>query len=436
MRHLAGAGKSAKQKWQTNQLGHRRDCPKPDPVFYLAGGPGQAAREVYPQIANAFRDILRERDVILVDQRGTGGSAALQCKDESVVLADVPDDGVEAVKNATLNCLKSLKADVQFYSTLEAIEDLEAVRKAVGAVQVNLIGGSYGTRVAQTYLRYHPTSIRTVVIDGVVPQEMALGGEHGSNLDSALKANLARCNHDKACAARFGDVWATVQKMRAQYKSTPSKVMVDDPTTGKPVEKSLNGGTFAGLLRLYAYAPETVSLLPITIDEAARGRPQSLINQTSMLTSSLIEGMSQGMSSTVICTEDFPFAGKPGPAETDTLMGTEIYDGYQTICPLWPHHAVPADFKQPMKTDKPILLLSGEFDPVTPPRYAEQAMRGMSNSKHIVVKFQGHQVMFRGCMPKILAAFIDTASVQKLETTCLSELHPLPFFLDLTGPAP
>src|SRR5690606_26651719 len=169
---------------------------RPDPVVFLAGGPGQAASESFPQVASAYRDVLRDREVILVDQRGTGGSNLLQCDMPLLNDPTAPPPDAGELQRLARDCLSALDADVAHYTTRDYLADLEAVRQALGVERWNLVGGSYGTRVALSYLQAHPDSLRTVVLDGVVPQDVALGQDHGRHLDEALQAQFRRCLED------------------------------------------------------------------------------------------------------------------------------------------------------------------------------------------------------------------------------------------------
>jgi len=179
----------------------------PDPVFFLAGGPRQAATEVWPQIDAAFAEVRKHRHVVLVDQRGTGKSNPLVCRDregENAVVDGEGDSGSELAAFAR-RCLASLDADPRFYTTTDAVRDLDTVRRALGARTVNLVGGSYGTRVAQQYAKRYPQHTRTIVLDGVAPNTLVLGSEHARNLDASLALQFAQCQKLPACRARFGD---------------------------------------------------------------------------------------------------------------------------------------------------------------------------------------------------------------------------------------
>lgn len=407
---------------------------RPDPVVFLAGGPGQAASESFPQVASAYRDVLRDREVILVDQRGTGGSNLLQCDMPLLNDPTAPPPDAGELQRLARDCLSALDADVAHYTTRDYLADLEAVRQALGVERWNLVGGSYGTRVALSYLQAHPDSLRTVVLDGVVPQDVALGQDHGRHLDEALQAQFRRCLEDGACREAFGDPWATLQELRRRYREQPTSMVIPDPRTHEPVEVPLNESTLATTARLYAYQPETVSLLPLLLHRAREGNPRPLLAQARMIVASLGEQIAYGMQLSVTCSEDTPWL-RP-QANDDTLIGADIVGLLRAQCEVWPVPRAPAAFKQPVDSDLPVLLLSGEYDPVTPPAYAERALATLSNARHLVVPGQGHIVQARGCMPKLLSQFIREADPAALDAGCLERMAPAPFYLDFNGSAP
>ncbi len=406
----------------------------PDPVLFLAGGPGQSATESFPQLAGAFRAVLADRAVVLVDQRGTGGSNALRCPLPDATDPTAPPPEPEALRQLARDCLAALDADVVHYTTSDYIADLEAVRQALGIEQWNLVGGSYGTRVALSYIQAHPTRIRSAVLDGVVPQDLALGQDHGINLDAALQAQFQRCRDDAACSAAFGDPWQTLQELRRRYREAPTTVIIADPRSHRPVEVALNHDTLAGTVRLYAYAPESMALLPLLLHQAREGDPQPLLAQARMIFSEIEEVIAHGLQLSVSCSEDAPWL-QPVMDE-DTLIGAELVGFLKTQCEIWPSVRAPAAFKQPVDTDLPVLLLSGQFDPVTPPAYAERAMATLGNARHLIANGQGHIVAGRGCMPRLINRFIRDASVEDLDASCLDTLAAPAFFLDFNGSAP
>lgn len=412
----------------------RAKHPQPDPVFMLAGGPGQSARESYPALSTAFRGVLRDRHVVLVDQRGTGGSNPLACREADVEAAAGEGDAIdrEAAQAMARQCLAGLEADARFYTTSDAVLDLEDVRKAIGAGQVNLVGISYGTRVAQEYLRRYPARTRTVVLDGVVPPQLVLGAEHARNLDAALRSQFARCEADVRCSQQFGSPIERLDELLADLRARPRAVTYRDPLTWELRTGTLTAATVAGVARLYAYVPSLAAMLPLSLAEAAAGRPEVLMAQASMIESLVGEQLAYGMQLSVICSEDADLLGRD-PADAGTLMGTALVDLLDAQCAVWPRGRRPADFHEPVESDAPVLLLSGEFDPVTPPAYGEQALATFPNGRHLVARGHGHNVMVAGCMPRLMMRFIDSKDASGLDASCLEQLIYTPPFTGAYG---
>ena len=407
--------------------------PQPDPVTLIAGGPGQSALESFPQLANAFDEILRHRSVILVDQRGTGGSNLLSCAQDADPGASTAPADPALARKAAAECLATLPGDPRFYTTSDAIDDLEAVRSALGLTRWNLVGVSYGTRVALEYLRRHPSAVRTVVLDGVVPPELVLGAEHARNLENAINAQFARCAADAACVKRYGPrPRQMLDDLRARLQQQPQVVRFNDPLTNQPREEAMTADTVAGVVRLFAYAPQTFAMLPLALAEAGAGRPESLMAQAAMIDTLVGEHIAQGMSLAVSCSEDAALL-KPDPADRDTLMGDAFVTSILAQCAVWPRGRMPADFHQPVRSDRPVLLLSGEFDPVTPPRYGEQVAKTLPNGRHFVLTGQGHNVIGTGCMPRLAAEFVARADARDLDAKCLGQLIRTPVFTGFYG---
>jgi pimeloyl-ACP methyl ester carboxylesterase len=410
---------------------------KPDPVFMLAGGPGQSARQAFPSVAGAFRELLRERDVVLVDQRGTGGSNPIACRppghDEATDVPALADPA--GARRFAAECLDGLDADPRFYTTSDAVLDLEAVRAAIGAEQVNLVGISYGTRVALEYLRRFPKRVRTVVLDGVVPPELALGSEHARNLEAALDAHFALCEADADCRRMFGSPRARLDALLAGLRKEPQRVRYRDPLTDEMREDELTTAAVAGVVRLYAYAPQLAAMLPRSLAEAAAGRTEVLMAQARMIESLIGEQIALGPQLSVSCAEDADRL-RVDQADAGTLMGTEFVAAVLAQCEVWPRGRRPADFNAPVQSERPVLLLSGELDPVTPPRYGEAVVKHLPNGRHLVVRGQGHNVMAAGCLPRLMGRFVATADARGLDAACLQQLAPPPPFLGAYGWGP
>lgn len=407
----------------------------PDPVFMLAGGPGQAARDGYPGIARAFDEVRKSRHVILVDQRGTGGSNPLMCRDSegnSAAFDVLSEDSAEAMTAFAERCREALsgRADLSLYTTGEAIDDLDAVRAALGAEQIDLVGISYGTRVAQQYAKRYPARTRTVVLDGVAPNSLVLGSEHARNLEAALDLHFGGCDAASPCRERLGDPRAHLETLLAIEQGP--QVEYRDPTSGELRHEPFRRGHLVSVVRLFAYAPNVASLLPLTLSEAAAGRYAPLMAQSRLVMGSLGEQIHHGMQLSVMCAEDVDELFED-PADDASVLGNELIALSKAQCEAWPKGKRDDDFRAPLSGELPVLVLSGELDPVTPPRYGDQVASALTNARHLVLRGQGHNVIAVGCMPKLLAQFIQKADANILETGCLDSLRAPPPFVAFYG---
>lgn len=408
-----------------------------DPVLMLAGGPGQSARESWRQVAGAFRNVLAKRNVLLLDQRGTGDSHRYSCPqaEDSALMESAVDPAL--VAQMAQECIdhNASTHDPRHYGTEDAARDLERLRQAVGAPNLNLVGVSYGTRMAQIYTKRYPDRVRTLVLDSMVPNELILGSEHAINLETSLQTQLGRCAEDAACQQRFGDPYSELRTLADELAQQPRMLQLRHPRTGEATPQPLNRGALAMLARMYAYSPETIALLPITLAEARAGRFEPLLAQATMLSEDLGAQISMGMHWSVVCTEDAPFM-QDRPEDAGLLLGNDFVSMIRAWCGVWPSKPLPADYREPVSGPVPALLLSGENDPVTPARYGDQVAANLPNSRHLVAPGQGHSVLGRGCLPRLMTEFIDTANAAALDAECLQQLSPAPFYLNLSGAAP
>lgn len=407
---------------------------EPDPIVFFAGGPGQAATESWPIVAGALRKATENRDVLLVDQRGTGQSNPLKCP--QIELEEALQADWEALAPMTEACLESLDGDPRYYTTTIAMHDIDAAREALGYDRVNLYGGSYGTRAAQVYYRLFPDRVRSIVLDGVVPQSLGLGTEHAIKLDQAIYKVLEGCEADPVCAKKFPDTADKLRELIATIDAQPVEVTVEHPTTGEPFTLTFNREVLSSALRFLSYSPETQAMLPMLIHEAATQRRfDRLASQMLITATGLQQSIAQGMEMSVMCAEDYPLF-PPDPQPNDTLLGTLMEQVTHIQCSIWPKGDVPEGFNDPVGGDAPVLLLSGEYDPVTPPEYAEQVAVHFDEATHLVAPGQAHIVATRGCIGDLASQFIMEASAENFDTECLSNLKPSPFFISLTGPSP
>ncbi len=390
------------------RVGALSATPRPDPLVLIAGGPGQSTVDFYLQLRGAFEQARRDRDIVLVDQRGTGRSAeGFDCKTPEDLALDTA--GPEALERVIDGCKGALQHDPRFYTTSVAVQDLDRVRAALGIERWNVYGVSYGTRVAQHYLRRFPERARAVVLDGVVPPELALGPDVAREAQRALTQIFARCAADPGCGTRFADLPAHFRALLARLDAAAR-----EHTEPAPPLSSLE---LRALVRFMSYSAATVALLPVLIHEAYGGNYAPLASHAKTTLRDLPESLSFPMSNSVTCTEDVPFM--PANATEgldDTYLGTTIVDALRLICGRWPGGVRDPDFKQPVVSDVPVLLLSGDTDPITPPAYAERVIAGgLTNSKHVIGKDQGHGLVAIGCVPRLLRAFLERAAPSELD---------------------
>ena len=414
---------------------------RPDPLFVLAGGPGLAATTFYTGVAPVFDRIHRDRDIVLVDQRGTGASNALTCPGNPD--PDAPDSTAALTQEAR-TCLATLAAhaNVADYTTSLAVRDLDAVRAALHYATINLYGGSYGTRVAQHYLRRYPEHTRALILDGVVPPQMTLGASLALDAQSALERIFARCTADTVCHARFGDPDSTFNSLLTRLKAQPVPVGVPDPFTGVMRRLTFDAADLGVVVRLSSYSTEAAALLPLALDEAqGHANFVPVAGLLLQVTHSLDNLLAYGMHNSVVCSEDVPGYGISAADRArlaNTYMGTAQLDALESICALWPRGPVDADFHQPLESDRPVLLLSGSDDPVTPPSYAQEAARGLHNSLQVVVSGMSHGQITAPCASRLLSRFIELGTTRGLEPelACIQLTVPTAFLTSFTGSPP
>ena len=415
---------------------------KPDPVFFFAGGPGQSAIELAGPISRMLARLSNRRDIVLIDQRGTGRSAPLRCEEDAPTapLAQTADPALQVARmQACRRRLELLPQGAQgglaHYATWVAMQDAEAVRAALGVAQVNLVGGSYGTRAALEYLRQFPQAVRRTVIDGVAPPDMVLPASFSTDNQAALDAELAACEGEPACRARHPTLRADWQVLLA---GLPRSVQVQHPVTGAVERITVTRDMLLGLVRAPLYVPALTSALPEALAAAAQGRFEPLLGLASATSGNSPGKIFEGMHFSVVCAEDLPrlaqATDRPGADFGDTFAAQ-----YRQICADWPRTEVPPAFYRLPQAASAVLLLSGGADPVTPPRHAARVALALGpKARHVVVPQAGHGVMALGCMRDVLFRFIDAASddeALKVEADCAGRMPRPGAFVPVTAPA-
>jgi pimeloyl-ACP methyl ester carboxylesterase len=410
-----------------------------DPLFLIAGGPGTSAVDLYTSSAGPFSRVRRTRDIILVDQRGTGRSHRLDCHYDNRDLLESFDD--VDVGPANVECRDELAktSDLRQYTTSIAVRDLDHVRQLLGYSRINIYGQSYGTRVAQHYARRYPQFTRTLILDGVIDPATVLGPAIAVDAERALERILRRCSADAACKKAFADPYADYQNLRARLIANPPRVTVSD-ANGKPIEFSFGARHLSAVLRLASYSDDHAALLPLSLHLAGRDNNFTpLANQFRVFARVLEEQFAYGMHNAVACSEDTPLidAARLDRKSLDlTHMGAMQVEELIEACKEWPKGVVDADLHAPFKSKAAALLLSGADDPVTPPEYAARAQEAFADSKHVIIAAHGHGQLGAPCVDRVIASFIDAATARGLDASCTNKLAPMPFFITLSGPSP
>ncbi len=405
----------------------------PDPVFFLAGGPGQGAASIADKIDGMFDQIRKTRDVVLVDQRGTGDSNRLDCEpyDED----DPPPPDLLISEEKVRECLESYDADVRLYTTPIAMDDLNEVRQWLGYDRINLYGGSYGTRAALVYLRRHEPTVRSIVLDGVAPPDMLLPLHMPRDFERALKLVFANCEDDPACSRRFPNARDDLTALLERLGADSLELRLEHPRTGRPREERVSSRGVMMTLSGALYSPWSSALIPLVVERAAEGDYAPLAAMGS-IGGGAADSMAQGMFYSVTCSEDYPRldAEMVARESAGTRIGAALYEIRWGPCKYWPRGEIEPSYYEPVRSDVPVLILSGELDPVTPPRWGEHVKAHLSSSRHLVVPGTGHGVGPVGCGMRLVDQFYQQTQAADLDASCLERLTRPPFFVSNTGP--
>lgn len=406
---------------------------EPDPIFLFAGGPGQAATDLAVQANMILGPLNAKRDIVLIDQRGTGKSNPLTCKMPEVETLEMADATTRraATLKFVAECRDKLaqKADLSHYGSTTAMADYDEVRAALGYEKINLWGGSYGTRTAQEYLRRYPDRVRTVTLDGVASTSLALPENFARDAGVALEAMFVNCEKSDTCAKQYPNLRADFANTLESLRKTPRKITMPDPLTGLPRELVLSDAGFLGSIFMPLYAPQMTAILPEVITSAAKGNFAPIYALSGSTVGGMEESIAFGMRLSVSCNEDVPriTAQQREAAKQVAPFRDWFINEFSTACEVWPKGKVKDDFFTPVKSDKPVLILSGGLDPVTPKAFGDEVKKGFSNSVHIVAPNVGHGVAHVGCGPQIVKKFIESASATGLDGKCFEKI-PRPTF--------
>ena len=415
----------------------------PDPFVYIPGGPGSSATEDAPYVAPDLARIRQRRDLLFIDQRGTGGSNGLDCQlfdpanPQSYLGYFFP---LEDVKKCRVELEK--KADLTLYTTSIAMDDLEEVREALGYEKLNLMGGSYGTRAAMVYLRQHPKHVRTVTLFGVAPTNQHMPLRFARDTERALEGVLSECAADPGCNQTFPNIRDKAKAVLARLLRGPVEVEVrmsnqggaDRNSQAAAAKVSLSRDLAAEAIRYMLYHPGAATRIPFVIHRAAEGDFGPLAQAALNYRRQIVATGSNGMYLSVTCAEDLPWvkADEAARLAENTFLGDYRFRQQRDACALWPRSTIPSDYADPTKSSVPVLIFTGQWDPVTPPSYGDYVAKSFSNSLHLVVPQGGHSLggMQGGdCVDRLRAEFVETADVKALDSSCIKSMKRQPWVL-------
>lgn len=414
-----------------------------DPLVFFAGGPGDNATGSAAGFAQGLPAVRATRDIVLIDVRGTGGSRALVC--DSMMGATgaqkflddfLPVDSVEA-------CRRQWEGQTDFtrFTTTELVDDVAEVLRALGYAKANLLGGSYGTRAAQAFAARHPDQVRTMILEGVVPNDDRMPLSIARDAQNALDGWFAECAADAPCQAAFPRLREEFAAVLERVRREPVEVQIVDPDSGQKVPLRLNDKGFGQTVRYMLYLPTTSIVLPLYIHLAAQGDFQPLAETAYLFATRLSgAGLADGLYLSVLCAEDVPFidSAEIPAAISGTFLGDFRIQRQRAACAAWPARKLGREILAPLRSAIPTLLLSGERDPATPAAGGTAVASGLSRSRHLIIPDGAHS--FEGlvgadeCVGDVTARFLTAGSVDGLDTSCVDQIRRPPFLLKLERP--
>jgi pimeloyl-ACP methyl ester carboxylesterase len=406
---------------------------KPDPLVVLLGGPGEAATDAAEWHVD---DPTRERrDILLVDARGTGKSNGLHCPlPKDGPLQDyMPTLNVAVIKACRLELEK--RADLRYYLTTYAMDDLDDLRAALGYDKINIDAGSYGTGAALVYIRRHGDHVRTATLWSSTALTQPMPLHYAPDAERALRNVFRDCYAEPACKSAFPTLEADYKRAVERIEKAAVRVSVSDPRDDRMTDVNLEAGEFAESLRRMLYWPETMRKVPLLLHKAAKGDYTEFAKFQIRRNVGQSSALADGLYFSITCTEDID---RVDPEQVrvngrGTFLADHRARPHMEVCKDWPRGKLPAGFGEEVKSDVPVLNLPGDNDPVTPPSAARAAASRLSNARVVVIPHGGHTfsgLIGEDCVRKIAARFFETADVRSLDVSCLKDVRPKPFILE------
>ena len=409
----------------------------PDPLLLAQGGPGGDAFKVFSILVQPTGDLSTSRDIVIFNQRGTPyAEPELTCPETDAALADIlaadSEEGERLYNEAMAACYDRLLAegiDLSAFNSLENAADVPLIARALGYDEYNFYGVSYGTLLGLHLMRNHPEGLRSVILDSVVPPDVNFLSEIAASEDRVFGEVFAACAADPACAAAYPNLEARFYALVAQYDQLPVDMTLTDPETGQSYDTYLDGRGLRSVLYQLLYVPRMAAVLPSVIADIEAGDLRYLEAMWPLLVFDQL--VAEGMYNSVICAEDadIDVAAVPLDGVRPEIAATAV-DSLQSIidgCARWQVEPLPPSVDDPVVSDIPTLLLSGRFDPVTPPAFAAVAAVGLSNATNLVDPTAAHGVAFQNdCINGIILDFLADPSAPP-DSSCLAAAEPLDF---------
>lgn len=410
---------------------------KQSPLFLLAGGPGQSAREAFGRMPGLITAWSKHRDIVLMDIRGTGDSDPIECD------LDTTDDHSDSIEQSTakiVNTLKGCQVKMKdrrphHYFTPRLADDIDAVRQALGYETISLYGGSYGTRLAMEYARRHDAHTHALVLDGIAPVALAMPWNFAQTFEASWNKIADYCEQDQACNTRFPKMRSSLSRLKDQVAAAPEKTFkLTHPSRDLDIDFKPDP---RGVARLYfpaSYSPQMWTMLPLAIDKALEGKWATTLG---ILDQGDIFEINPMVLYSIACNEDRKlWKEDERQAMQQTLLGDVHVSLFEAVCPLFTSkHPLPETYFEPISSTKPALFLSGEADPVTPPDWAGKVSPHFPNSLSLTVPFTGHNTIATRCIQDIVNEFLSAKEPLSIETDCVAKTRAPFFFTNLNGPS-
>ena len=402
--------------------------PAADAIFPLHGGPGAPATDLVELANEILGPARQDHDLVFVDQRGTGGSNPLTCdiaddaKDLTSFFGDIlPPDKVRA-------CREKLQehADLRLYTTPIAMDDLDEVRAALGYEKIDLVGLSYGSIAAQVYMRQHPEHVRTVFLAGVATPSIKQPLLFPRSAQHAMDLLFADCTADKTCHEAFPRLKEEFGVVLSRFNKGPVPVELVDSVSKSRVQVKLSRSSFVEGIRLAMYSTFSQQFVPKIIHQAYE--KDYVPFEEAAVHLSPGASVARGVYFTITCSEGVPFiSAKELTDETkNTYVGPERVERHITACKDWPKGNIDSSYLEPVKSDLPVLMISGEVDGSSPTWFGESALKYLPNGRQLKIRYLGHQ--FEGnCLRDIFTSFIKDGSAKNLDASCTEKIRRPPF---------